>query len=102
MECYLLSLTENLYLTLIKFRTSNHKLPVEVGRWENIPYEDRKCSLCDKNGIGDEFHYLLICPYFANDRKLFLKPYFYLRPNIPKFKALLQTTNKTILFNNII
>ena len=98
MESYLLSLTENLYLPLIKFRTSNHKLPVEVGRWENIPYEDRKCRLCDKNDIGDEFHYLLICPYFADDRKLFLKPYFYLRPNILKFKDLLQTTNKTILF----
>jgi hypothetical protein len=54
-------------LTLSKFRTTNHKLPVENGRWKNIARENRICPLCN-NGeigeIGDEFHYLFeICKY---------------------------------------
>ena len=29
---------------------------------------DTKCKICDKNEIGDEFHYLFICPVFQEDR----------------------------------
>jgi hypothetical protein len=36
-----------------------HKLPVESGRYSKTPYEDRFCTLCQSNEIGDEFHYLL-------------------------------------------
>jgi hypothetical protein len=36
-----------------------HKLPVESGRYTKTPYEDRFCTLCQSNEIGDEFHYLL-------------------------------------------
>ena len=25
---------------------------------------DTKCKICDKNEIGDEFHYLSFCPVF--------------------------------------
>ena len=31
---------------LWKFRLSNHRLPVETGRWDNTPLEDRKFTLC--------------------------------------------------------
>jgi len=44
-------------LALLKFRTSNHRLPVETGRYTDIAYEDRKCPFCH-NSLGDEFHYL--------------------------------------------
>ena len=47
-EKYLLVLTKRTYSPLLKFRTANHKLPVEKGRWENIPLADRKCNLCKK------------------------------------------------------
>ena len=30
---------------------------------------DTKCKLCDKNEIGDEFHYLLFVPYFRETVK---------------------------------
>ena len=55
--------------SLLKFRLSNHRLPVETGRWENTPLEDRKCILCRKYDIGDEFHYLFVCDHFISDRK---------------------------------
>ena len=44
----------------MKFRTSNHYLHVETGRWRNILYENRLCAYCNKNDIGDEFHYLFV------------------------------------------
>lgn len=99
LENYLSALSRNIYLPLIKFRTTNHKLPVEKGRWENIPHKDRKCNLCDKNDIGDEFHYLFTCPFFAGERAALIKPYFYNRPNILKFKELLQSRNKKLLIH---
>ena len=85
------------YLPLIKFRTSNHSLPIETGRWENVPFDDRKCQLCHKNELGDEFHYLFCCTYFETERKRHLKPYFYKRPNIIKLKELLASDNLATL-----
>ncbi|MCW4343918.1 MAG: reverse transcriptase family protein [Candidatus Thiodiazotropha endolucinida] len=96
-ENYLLSMTKRTYIPLLKFRTANHKLPIEKGRWDNVPYAERKCNLCHKSDLGDEFHYLLVCPFFYNERKMFLKKYYYTRPNILKLKALLQSTNKKTL-----
>jgi len=53
---------------IIKFRIRNNRLPVEVGCWTNINYEDRQCELCDPNCAGDEFHYILECSYFNCER----------------------------------
>ena len=80
-EPHLRILSRKACIPLIKFRTANHRLPVETGRWEDLPYSERKCALCEKN-IGDEFHYLLICPSFATERNDLLKQYYFQRPNI--------------------
>ena len=64
-ENYLINLDIKHYLPLIKSRTNNHRLPVETGGWENIPLNERKCQLCAKNNLGDEYHsiylYLFYC-----------------------------------------
>ena len=96
-ESYFTTLDRNVYLPIVKFRTSNHKLPVEIGRWNNTPFGERKCLLCNLNDIGDDFHYLLKCSFFETDRKELLKQYFYTRTNIIKFQHLLASTNKNIL-----
>ena len=45
---------------LAKFRTSAHKLPIEVERYQQLPREARVCLLgC--NAVGDEAHYLTAC-----------------------------------------
>jgi hypothetical protein len=36
------------------------KIPIETGRWVNIPQDKRFCRFCN-DGIGDEFHYLFTC-----------------------------------------
>ena len=80
-------------------RTGNHRLPVEVGRWERpkIPLHEGICTLCNTNDIGDEFHYILTCPTLATERNSLLKPYYFRRPNILKYKELLNTRNKNTL-----
>ena len=59
-EKYLIKIPYNLKIWITKLRTSNLKIPIETGRWHNIPVEERICNMCNAN-IGDEFHYLFIC-----------------------------------------
>ena len=96
LEHYLIALPKNVYMQLCKFRTDNHKLPVETGRWDDIAHNERTCTLCNSD-VGDKFHYLFACPSFENERKLYLKQYFYRRPNILKFSELISTRNTTRL-----
>ena len=56
-EKYLLKLPYKYLSYFCKFRTCNTKLPVEIGRWQNLPRKNRTCKLCLRNDIGDEFHY---------------------------------------------
>ena len=53
------------------------------------------CVLCDFNVNGDE--YIMICPYFRQSRELYLKHYFYTRPNMLKFSQLFLSENKRTL-----
>ena len=96
LENYFISLQRKHYLNLFKFRTGNHKLPVEVGRWDGTPINDRKCSLCTLNDVGDEYHYLLQCPYFNTQRQLYIKPYYIRRPNMVKFCELNRSNNTSV------
>ncbi|MEW8547989.1 MAG: hypothetical protein AB2693_31170, partial [Candidatus Thiodiazotropha sp.] len=99
MERYFVLLPKHLYLNMVRFRTANHKLPIETGRWNNIDIADRKCTLCQKNAIGDEFHYLLECPFFKRDRQRYVHDSYYKRPNILKYKQLLASHDENTLIN---
>jgi hypothetical protein len=57
--------------TLCRFRTTNHRLPVEVGRWKKFIRENRFCHLCSRRELGDEYHYIFECTEFINERKLY-------------------------------
>ncbi|MEW8548397.1 MAG: hypothetical protein AB2693_33250, partial [Candidatus Thiodiazotropha sp.] len=97
LEKYFVLLPRKLYIKLFKLRTGNHKLPVETGRWDGIDISERKCSLCPLNDTGDEFHYILKCPYFHTERQLYLKPYYIRRPSMFKFVQLLQSKSTSVL-----
>ena len=56
-----------------------------------------KCKICTTDDIGDEYHYLFTCDFFKSDRKLYLKPYFYVKPNICKYRELFTLTNEATL-----
>ena len=93
---------QNKYLHyLVKFRTRNHRLPIETGNWNRTPLNERVCRHC-RNKLGDEFHYLFECNLFEEDRKKYLKSYFYRHPNVFKLEKLINTDNKRELFNLIL
>ena len=68
-EEYLDIIPLNLAYILCRFRIMNHKLPIEKGRFINIERNQRVCHLCNNGLLGDEYHYLMECSYFNNDRK---------------------------------
>ena len=98
-ENYLKLLDNKKAIDLCRFRTSNHNLPIESGRWRNIPRENRTCPLCNSNDVGDEFHYLFTCSSLLDDRKLFLKSKYRNRPNVLKLQSLMQSKNCLDLTN---
>ena len=59
---------------LCKFRLSNHKLPIQVGRYNKF-----------------------ICPLFTTLRCQYLPKYYYNKPNVLKFKQLFSSQNKARL-----
>lgn len=97
LEKYFILLPRKLYTQFYRIRTGNHKLPVETGRWDGTELQERTCSLCTLNDIGDEFHYIITCPYFQVDRRKYLKPYYIQRPSMYKFCELLNSKNKVVL-----
>ena len=66
-EEYLDVLNDKNRFTFCRFSTSNHRLPIEVGRWTNVERHNRLCQLCQSCKIGDEFHYVLQCPNFVTE-----------------------------------
>jgi len=57
--------------------------------------------MCDSYSIGDEFHYILECTHFVNDRNMFLPKRFYENPSIIKFNELMNTFNVEKLKENL-
>ena len=61
-EPYLLRLKPFHRMYITQLRLSNFRFPIEIGRWRNIPRNDRECNKCRSGLIGDEYHYLFVCP----------------------------------------
>ena len=55
---------------LSKLRISAHTLAIETGRYTNpkTPIEMRKCVLCDNGAVEDEYHVVIGCSKYQNDR----------------------------------
>ena len=100
LEAYLLLLNKNHRSIFTHYHTANHRLPIEVSRWENIPRSEQTCYLCEDDVIGDEYHFLFECYFFRNKRCQYLPKYYYIRPNAIKYHDLFCSTNITLLNNN--
>ena len=99
-ENYLVNLERPLRDYMLKFRFSNHKLPIQSQRFIGIPRGERVCELCDSEEIGDEFHYLFSCKdaRMTAERKKHLNAYFLQHPNVIKNHSLMnpKTTTKQV------
>ena len=57
LESYSKVFTGKIRNSICRFRTANHRLAVEFGRWIGKDYDQRFCTLCRNNKIGDEYHF---------------------------------------------
>ena len=70
---------------LTRFRISSHSLAIETGRHHNKERSNRKCIYCNMNIIESEFHFMLICPLYADLRSKYLNRYYCRWPTVHKF-----------------
>ena len=56
---------------LAKFRCGVAPLRLETGRYENIPESERLCPYC-RDFVEDEFHVMLNCSLYENERRSLL------------------------------
>ena len=84
-EPYLSIVNKELRVHISKLRLSSHLFLVERGRWGNrrLNIENRLCSLC--NVREDEYHCMIECPRFVNERKGLLPVPLKNRPSMFEF-----------------
>ena len=78
-----------------KFTKSSHKLLIEYGRYQNIPHEERHCTMCQTKKVEDEFHFALECQLYQiirNNTHNILKKIFQMN---------IQTESKRKLMSNV-
>ena len=90
------NIRQDVRVCFTKLRLSSHKFLVERARWlkVKVPYTQRTCTLCNSNDIEDEYHVTLVCEYFRDVRKKYIKPFYYQRPNMMKFLDLMTSVSK--------
>ena len=96
---YVLKLPKRYIYALCKLKCANHRMPIVTGRWANLPIDDRTCTLCQTNEIGDEFHYLFNCTFFSVQRTRYIMRYYYLQPNIHKMIQLFESPDFKEMLN---
>ena len=87
-----------------KLRLSSHKFLVERARWLKVSYTQRTCTLCNSNDIEDEYHVTLVCEYFRDVRKIYIKPFYY---QMMKFLDLMASVSnkdrfRLLLFSKVV
>ena len=101
-EKYLEVLNSKERNVLCRFRCSGHNLMIKKGRHLNIERSLRLCEFCNSNVIEDEYHFLLVCPFYRDLRRKYFKNYYFPWPNVHKFNLIMQTRSPTIVkFNRI-
>ena len=102
LEFYITFLPVKLRTVFSRFRCRNHKLPVKTGIYKNIPRSERVCVKCSQSEIGDEFHYIFNCPFFADQRRTYLPKFCHIHPSAPKFKRIMNDKTKLRSLANFI
>ena len=73
LEKYLILLNYKQRIALSKFRCRSNYLPITSSRFTGEVDYSCFCPLCHKHDIGDELHYLFVCPFFIEERKRYLE-----------------------------
>lgn len=89
-EKYLTLLNDYERINLCKFRCRDNKLPISIAKYDNRV--SIQCNLC--KSVGDEFHYILVCPIFLKERHKYVKSIYYTSPDIYKYRLLLNSIDQ--------
>ena len=83
-----------------KLRLVSHNLEIETGRWApRITRENRYCTSCNSNTIGDEYHIVMKCVKFETTRFFYL-PFLSETPcNLFHFNKLFQCRDIEVTIN---
>ena len=98
LENYFNVLPDDLAMSFCHFRSLNHKMPIEMGRFVGTLRDDRICELCFLDKIGDEFHYMLECTYFSDARGVYLPGNLLAAPNTDAFRSMMCPVDTQDLF----
>ena len=98
-EKYLVTLPYDLANVLCTFRCGSHRLPIECGRSFGNDRDERLCDLCDHSELGDEFHYLYNCTFFAEKRKTYLPRNLLQVRNVISFNSLMNSDDIFVLID---
>ena len=92
---------KNRRLNICKLRCSNFRFPIETGRWNDTPKDERYCHLCVSGSIGNEYHYLFECTHqeIKNFRTRYIPNYFTENPSEVKMIGLISYCNGKVLNN---
>ena len=101
-ERYLLcNLPFTIRKAVAKFRCSNHKLNIDVGRHSGIPREYRTCSLCIINNnsycIEDEYHAFFNCSLYDDIRQNYISVNLYNSKSLYGFYTILSSSDDNVI-----
>lgn len=98
-EDYLLKLEKGDRIIMTKLRAGNNKLPVITGRHRNINREERICTKCNDNVVGDEYHLLFVCQNedLVRLRNEYISHFYRQNPTQNKHILLMSNSNKKIM-----
>ena len=69
---------------------------IESGRVNNIELRNRVCPLCNSGEIEDEYHFVLICPFYV-DLRVTLPTHYTVNPNRNKFNSLMRSNYPRVI-----
>ena len=73
---------------LTKFRISDHKLEIEIGRYKKVPREQRICKACKV--LDDEKHFFLYCHINYNIRNSLIQEIVNYYPDFNQLDSMLN------------
>ena len=94
---YLISLNNRKHRNpLAKLPLLSHQLFIETDRHTGVDSRNRKCFICIKDDIGDEFHFVFICPLYQGLRLQYIPRYYYSHPSVLKLIQLLNSSGNAL------
>ena len=84
--------------SLAKLRLSSHQLFIETVRHTGVDRHNRKCFLCTKDDIEDEFHFFFMCPLYQELCLEYIPSYYDTNPSMLKLIQRGNTLKRLSMF----